>query len=101
MPHFAKIEPIDTNLGLFIVTNVIVADDEFIKSLAVGDPATWVKTSYNTIGGIHLLGGVPLRKNYAGIGFIYDKNRDAFYKKKPSDNAVLNEETCTWVDLSE
>jgi hypothetical protein len=57
---------------------------------------TWVKTSYNTLGGKHLLGGTPLRKNYAGIGFTYDEGRDAFISPKPFDSWLLDEETCLW-----
>ena len=63
---------------------------------------TWVQTSYNTHGGVHLGqdrkpdGGISLRKNYAGIGYIYDSNRDAFIPPRQSDLATLNEETCLW-----
>jgi hypothetical protein len=58
--------------------------------------AIWKQTSYNTRGGIHLLGGTPLRKNYAGIGYIYDSNRDAFIPPKPFNSWILNEDTCNW-----
>ncbi len=54
------------------------------------------RTSYNTYGGVHSNGGIPFRKNYAGVGYIYDPVRDAFIPPKPSINAVLNEETCLW-----
>jgi hypothetical protein len=56
------------------------------------------KTSYNTIGGEHTLGGTPFRKNYAGIGDTYDESRDAFISPKPEnrDSWTLNEETCLW-----
>ena len=57
---------------------------------------TWIQTSYNTIGGVHTLGGTPLRKNYAGIGMIYDAERDAFYAPKPFASWTLDEETCLW-----
>ena len=57
---------------------------------------TWIQTSYNTIGGVHTLGGTPLRKNYAGIGMIYDAERDTFYAPKPFASWTLNEETCLW-----
>jgi len=67
MSHYAKIED-------GIVTNVIVAEQDFIDTQEV----TWVQTSYNTKGGVHVLGGTPLRKNYAGIGFIYDSTLDVF-----------------------
>jgi hypothetical protein len=54
------------------------------------------RTSYNTIGGEHLLDGTPFRKNYAGVGYIYDEQRDAFIPEKPYQSWVLNEDTCTW-----
>jgi hypothetical protein len=54
------------------------------------------RTSYNTQEGIHLLGGVPFRKNYAGIGYTYDESRDAFIPPKPFNSWILNEDTCNW-----
>lgn len=54
------------------------------------------RTSYNTIGGVHVLGGTPFRKNYAGIGDTYDSQRDAFIGPKPFNSWVLNETTCLW-----
>lgn len=85
MSHYAKIEN-------GIVTNVIVADAEYIASQQ-GD---WIQTSYNTYGGVHSKGGIPLRKNYAGIGFLYDKDKDAFIPPKPYTSWVLNENYCLW-----
>jgi hypothetical protein len=90
MSHFAQID--DNN----IVTQVIVAEQDFIDSGAVGDPSKWIQTSYNTFAGQHRNGGTPLRKNYAGIGYVYDPNRDAFYSQKPFDSWILNEDTCQW-----
>ena len=58
--------------------------------------AVWKQTSYNTSGGVHKLGGTPLRKNHAGIGYTYDEDRDAFIPKKPFNSWVLNETTCQW-----
>ena len=91
MAHFAKVEN-------GIVTQVIVAEQEFINSGAVGNPENWIQTSYNTYGGVHLLGGTPLRKNYAGIGFSYNAEIDAFIPPKPLEyeSWVLNEEKCIW-----
>jgi hypothetical protein len=89
MSHFAKVEN-------GIVTQVIVAEQDFINSGAVGDPAGWIQTSYNTHAGQHTLGGTPLRKNYAGIGYTYDPIRDAFYAPQPFTSWTLNEETCLW-----
>ena len=56
----------------------------------------WKQTSYNTIGGVHKLGGTPLRKNFAGIGHTYDEGRDAFIPPKPFNSWVLNETTRQW-----
>lgn len=54
------------------------------------------RTSYNTKGGVHKLGGIPFRKNYARIGYIYDNSRDAFIPPQPFLSWTLNEETCQW-----
>lgn len=87
MAHFAKVMN-------GIVEQVIVADRGFIDSLENKD--SWVQTSYNTIGGSHP-DGLPLRKNFAGIGFTYDANRDAFIPPQPFPSWTLNEESCTWI----
>jgi hypothetical protein len=68
---------------------------QFLKNL-YGEDTNWKQTSYNTHGGIHNNGGTPFRKNHAGIGYIYDENRDAFIPIKPYNSWILNEETCTW-----
>jgi hypothetical protein len=75
MAHFAKV-----NNG--IVEQVIVAEPEFFDTFVDSSPGQWIQTSYNTHGGVHLLGGTPLRKNYAGIGFTYDATKDAFIPPK-------------------
>ena len=90
MSHFAKID--ENNL----VTQVIVAEQDVINTGLFGDPALWIQTSYNTYGGVHSLGGTPLRKNYAGIGYTYDSARDAFIAPKPFNSWVLDEFTCMW-----
>jgi len=89
MAHFAKV-----NNG--IVVQVIVAEPEFFQTFVDTSPGEWIQTSYNTKGGVHLLGGTPLRKNYAGIGFTYDKERDAFIPPKPFSSWILDEGTCLW-----
>jgi hypothetical protein len=71
MSHFAKVEN-------GIVTQVIVAEQDVINSGLFGNPASWVQTSYNTRDGVHILGGTPLRKNFAGIGYTYDPVADEF-----------------------
>lgn len=90
MAHFAKID--ENN----IVTQVIVAEQEFIDTGVMGDPATWIQTSYNTLHGQHPEGR-PLRMNYASVGYTYDPVRDAFIPPKPSDDAVFDETICDWI----
>ena len=70
-----------------IVTEVNVVDWETlnIEGHPWGDPSLWIQTSYNTIGGVHTQGGTPLRANYAGIGYTYDKENDVFYAPRPKD----------------
>ena len=88
MAHFAKV-----NNG--IVEQVIVAEPEFFDTFVDSTPGEWIQTSYNTHGGQHPEGR-PLRKNFAGIGYTYDKDRDAFIPPKPFNSWVLNEDTCLW-----
>lgn len=87
MSHFAKVEN-----GL--VTQVVVAEQEFIDTGALGHG--FIQTSYNTIGGVHTQGGTPLRGNYAGVGFTYDATNDVFIAPKPFDNWVLNTTSWLW-----
>lgn len=86
MSHYAKVEN-----GL--VTNVIVAEQDFINTLP--DRDSWIQTSYNTHGNVHPENR-PLRKNYAGIGYSYDPILDAFIPPKPTDDAILNTSTGLW-----
>jgi len=95
--HFAEIN--NEN----IVQRVIVAEQDFIDSGAVGDASNWVQTSYNTRGGVHYApnsqtpdGGVALRKNYAGIGYTYDASKDAFIAPQPFASWTLDDDTCQW-----
>lgn len=90
MSHFAQID--ENN----IVTQVLVIEQDVVDTGLFGDPKSFVQTSYNTQGGVHKLGGTPLRKNYAGIGYTYDKTRDAFIPPKPFNSWVLVEDTCLW-----
>lgn len=90
MSHFAEV--IDGT-----VQRVIVAEQDFIDSGAVGDPKNWIQTSYNTLEGVHKTGGSPLRKNFAGIGFTYDPVRDAFIPPMPENATGLDEVTCQWI----
>lgn len=79
-----------------IVTSVIVGKDEGEDGIDWEAYYGAKRTSYNTRGGVHQLGGTPFRKNYAGIGYYYDSQRDAFISPKPFPSWVLNEETCLW-----
>jgi hypothetical protein len=106
MAYYAKIQA-TANSAVFIVTEVIVADRDFIYSGAVGSPEAWVQTSYNTYGNVHYApsppaepntpdGGVPLRANYAVINGIYNKFADVFYAPQPYPSWLLNEDTWLW-----
>lgn len=88
MSHFAKV--LDGK-----VVQVIVAEPEFFDTFVDSSPGQWIQTSYNTYGGQHPEGR-PLRKNYAGIGYTYDAQKDAFIPPKPFESWVLNDETCLW-----
>jgi hypothetical protein len=90
MGHYARID--ENN----IVQEVLVVEDNVIRKGLLGHPAQWIKTSYNMYAGEHRLGGTPLRKNFAGIGYTYDAGKDAFIPPKQFDSWVLNEETCLW-----
>jgi hypothetical protein len=83
MAHFAQID--ETG----IVHRVIVAEQDFIDSGAVGNPNQWIQTSYNN----------NHRKNFAGRGYQYDRERDAFIPPRPSLDHYLNENTCQWESL--
>ena len=89
MAHYAKV-----NNG--VVTEVIVAESDFFDTFVDSSPGEWIQTSYNTSSGVHTDGGTALRKNYAGVGYTYDKERDAFIPPKGSASFVLDETTCTW-----
>jgi hypothetical protein len=98
MSHFAKVEN-------GVVTDVIVAEQDFIDSGLVGDPSLWVQTSYNTRGGVHYIAdsdtpssdqSKALRGNYAVIGGVYDVENDVFYANSPYPSWLLNTSTWLW-----
>ena len=90
MAHYAKI------IGETVI-QVNAVDEDFFNANPDRYSGKWVQTSYNTRGGVHLLDGTPLRKNYAGIGYKYDEVRDAFIPPRPEvGNWILNEDTCLW-----
>ena len=98
MSHFAKVVS-------GTVTQVIVAEPEFFNTFVDSSPGEWIQTSYNTRGGVHYNpnSNTPsddqskaLRKNYAGIGYTYDAQKDAFIPPKPYASWTLNESSCLW-----
>ena len=99
MAHFSKLGTGNIVERVEVVSNDIATDEQtgvdFLNNL-YGTRDTWKQTSYNTKGGVHLLGGTPFRKNYGGIGYSYDQTKDAFIPPKPFDSWTLNETTCIW-----
>jgi hypothetical protein len=96
MAHYAKVKD-------GVVTQVIVAEADFFDTFVDSEPGEWIQTSYNTRGGEHydpetgeVDDGTPLRKNYAGIGFTYDRDRDAFIPPQPFASWTLNDDSCLW-----
>ena len=98
MAHYAKVLE-------GIVETVIVAESEFFNNFVDDSPGKWIQTSYNTRGGVHYEpnSNTPssdqskaLRKNYAAVGYTYDKTRDAFIPPQQFPSWTLNETTCLW-----
>lgn len=95
MGHFAKV--VDGR-----VTRVIVAEADFFNNFVDSSPGEWIQTSYNTRGNVHYGpdglpdGGEALRANYAGIGFVYDRDNDVFYESQPYPSWTLNNTSWTW-----
>jgi hypothetical protein len=98
MAHFARVDK-------GIVKEIIVAEQDFFDSYVATEAGEWIQCSYNTRGGVHYQSDritpsddqtKALRKNYAGIGFTYDKDKDAFIPPKPFNSWTLNEDTCLW-----
>jgi hypothetical protein len=104
MASFAKIGLNNKVIEVLSVHNNVLKDSNGIEQEVNGIDfltkltgwAVWKQTSYNTHGGIHIKGGTPFRKNHAGIGYIYDEDRDAFIPKKIYNSWILNETTCNW-----
>lgn len=105
MASFAKIENNIVTTVVSVVNEVIIDNNgieqeqigiNFLKTLYNEPNAIWKQTSYNTHSGAHNNGGIPFRKNHAGIGYTYDENRNAFIPPKPFNSWVLNETTCLW-----
>ena len=104
MASFAKIGLNNKVIEVLSVVNEVLHDSNGIEQESIGiDFLTkltgypvWKQTSYNTVAGVHTKGGIPFRKNHAGIGYTYDEDRDAFIPPKPYNSWVLNEQTCFW-----
>ena len=106
MASFAKLNSNNIVIIVVSVVNEVLKDSngveqenigiEFLKNLYNEPNSIWKQTSYNTNAGIHYLGGIPFRKNHAGINYTYDSQRDAFIPPKSYNSWILNEETCLW-----
>jgi hypothetical protein len=104
MASFAKIGLNNKVIAVHSVHNNELLDSNGVEQEVLGVEfltnlhgwAIWKQTSYNTRGGVHLLGGTPLRKNHASVGSTYDEDRDAFIPLKPFASWILNETTCLW-----
>ena len=104
MASFAKIGLNNKVIEVHSVHNDVLKDAGGIEQEVLGIDfltkltgwSIWKQTSYNTLGGVHRLGGTPFRKNHAGIGYTYDEDRDAFIPKQPYNSWTLNESTCQW-----
>jgi hypothetical protein len=104
MAHFAKIGLNGKVIEVQSVVNEVIHDANGVEQESIGIDfltkltgwAIWKQTSFNTFGGVHSLGGTPLRKNHAGTGYTYDEDRDAFIPPKPFKSWILNETTCQW-----
>ena len=96
MAHFAKLDENNIVLEVNVVNNDVLTKDEEASGIAFltewsGGYTNWKQTSYNG----------TIRKNYAGIGYTYDEERDAFIPPKPEGNFILNEDTCLWEEVSD
>ena len=104
MASFAKIGLSNKVIEVHSVHNDVLKDAGGIEQEVLGIDfltkltgwSIWKQTSYNTLGGVHRLGGTPFRKNHAGIGYTYDEDKDAFIPKQPYNSWTLNETTCQW-----
>ena len=99
MARFARLGPGNVVETIVLVSNDIATTEQagvdFLNNL-YNTRDVWKQTSYNTRGNIHSNGGTPFRKNYAGVGYSYDPQRDAFIEPKPFNSWTLNETTCIW-----
>jgi len=103
MAHFAELDVFLKVIRVLVVDDKDTKDPEGNENEEIGAKylndglgGTWVRTSYNTQMNVHELGGTPFRKNYAGVGFTYDVERDAFIPPSPFPSWTLDEATCSW-----
>ena len=113
MAYFAELDENNIVLRVVSISNADCQDESGneVEALGVfrckqlfGENTVWKQTSFNTFNGVHSKGGRPFRKNYAGVGYFYDEQRDAFYvpfealfeEDKPF--CTFDEEKCAWVD---
>jgi hypothetical protein len=94
MAHWAEID--ENNVVLRVTVGNNAEPDEGYQWLIDNLGGKWIKTSYNTLAGVHTNGGTPLRKNYANIGMIYNEDIDGFTPPQPFPSWILNEETGLW-----
>tara|TARA_R100000935_G_scaffold19613_1_gene37614 strand:+ start:1299 stop:1688 length:390 start_codon:yes stop_codon:yes gene_type:complete len=104
MAYFAKLNSDNIVTEVNSVADAVLKDADGVEQEALGitfltnfsGHNLWKQTSYNTLGGVHTLGGTPFRKNYAAIGYTYDETKDAFYLPQPYASWVLDDDTCLW-----
>lgn len=105
MAHFVELDESNVVIRGIVVGDKDCQDENGVESETVGiafcqslygSDTVWKQTSYNTFGGVHKNGGTPLRKNYAGIGYVYDNIRNAFIPPSPYPSWVLEENSCLW-----
>ena len=105
MAHFAELNSDNIVIYIAVIDNHRIIDSDGNESESLGiayckklfsSTNTWVQTSYNTRGGVHSLGGTPLRKNYAGKGYKYYSEHDLFAPPSPYASWVLNTSTGLW-----
>jgi len=106
MAHFAQLNADNTVIKVIVIAEDMAPTEEagvdFCKRL-FGADTVWLQTSYNTQGNVHLLGGTPFRKNFAGIGYSYSSQLDAFIPPQPVQEGKmfnLDEQSGTWIDVT-
>jgi hypothetical protein len=92
MAHYAEL-----NNDNIVIRVLVISDENDSEEWCEQEfGGRWKKTSFNTVNGVHVAGGTPLRHTFAGIGYIYDEEKDVFIKPKPYPSWTLNNETLNW-----